>query len=103
MVSSDKMVNFTNIGLGTAIGLVIGPLMGLWLIRISNVGYLETTFAIGRIAIGIIIGIVIGVIAVILLGDRVSSLSRRSVHGFFILGVVVAIIEIVIMLRRIIP
>jgi len=28
--------------LGAAIGLVIGPLMGLWLIRVSNVGYLET-------------------------------------------------------------
>jgi hypothetical protein len=102
-MSSDKVMNSTNIGLGATIGLVIGPLIGYWLIRISNVGYLETSFALGRIAIGIIIGIVIDVIAVILLGDRVSSLSRRSVYGLFILGVVVAIIEIVIMLRRIIP
>ncbi len=102
-MSSDKVMNSKNIGLGATIGLVIGPLIGYWLIRISNVGYLETSFAIGRIAIGIIIGIVIGVIAVILLGDRVSSLSRRSVYGLLTIGVVVAITEIVIMLRRIIP
>ena len=103
MVSSDKLVNFNTIGLGTAIGLVIGPLMGLWLIKISNVGYLETSFAIVRIAIGIIIGIVIGVITAILRGENVSRLSRRSVYGLLIFGVVVAITEIVIMLRRIIP
>ena len=102
-MSSDKVMKSKNIGLGATIGLVIGPLIGYWLIRFSNVGYLETSFAIGRIAIGIIIGIVIGVVAVILLGDRVSSLSRRSVYGLFIFGVVIAITEIVIMLRRIIP
>ena len=96
-------MNLTTIGLGTAIGLVIGPIMGLWLIRISNVGYLETSFAIGRIATSIIICIVIGVIAVILLGDRVSSLSRRSVYKLFILGGVIAIAEIVVMLRQLIP
>jgi hypothetical protein len=102
-MSTDKVMNSKNIGLGVSIGLVIGPLIGYWLIIISNVGYLETSFASGRIAIGIIIGIVLGVIAVILLGDRVSSLSRRSVYGLFIFGVVAAITEIVIMLRRIIP
>ena len=102
-MSSDKVMNSKNIGLSATIGLVIGPLIGYWLIRISNVGYLETSFAISRIAIGIITGIVIGVIEVILLGDRVSSLSRRSVYGLLIFGVVVAITEIVIMLRRIIP
>ena len=40
-MSSDKIMNSKNIGLGAAIGLVIGPLIGYWLIRISNVGYLE--------------------------------------------------------------
>ena len=102
-MSSNTVINSKTIGLGAAIGLVIGPLIGYWLIRISNVGYLETSFATGRIAIGILIGFVIGVIAVIPLGDRVSSLSRRSVYGLFIFGVVVTITEIVIMIRRIIP
>jgi len=102
-MSTDKALNGKNIGLGAAIGLVIGPLIGYWLIRISNVSYLETSFAIGRIAIGIIVGVVLGVISMILLGEKVSSRGMRSVRGLFILGVVIAIIEIVIMLRRIIP
>ena len=34
-MSTDKVLNGTNIGLGAAIGLVIDPLMGLWLIRVS--------------------------------------------------------------------
>jgi len=41
-MSTDKVLKGTNIGLGAAIGLVIGPFKGFWLIRISNVGYLET-------------------------------------------------------------
>jgi hypothetical protein len=102
-MSSGKILNGTNIGLGAAIGLMIGPLMDLWLIRVSNVGYLETSFALGRIAMGLVIGLVIGVIVVMQLGERVSSLSRRSVYSLFILGVLISITEIVIMLRRIIP
>jgi len=102
-MSSDKALNGTNIGLGAAIGLVMGPLIGLWLIRISNVGYLETSFALGRIAVGFVIGLVVGVVAVKLLGDRASIISKRSVWGLFILGLVISITEIVIMLRRIIP
>jgi hypothetical protein len=92
-----------NVGLGAAIGLVIGPLIGYLLIRVSNVGYLETSFAIGRIAIGIMVGVVIGVISMILLGEKMSSRGMPSVQGLFILGFVIAVIEIVIMLRRIIP
>ncbi len=102
-MSTDKVLDGTNIGLGAAIGLVIGPLMGLWLIRVSNVGYLETSFALGRIAMGLVIGLVIGVIVVMLLKERVSRFSRQSVYRLFILGVLISITEIVIMLRRIIP
>jgi hypothetical protein len=87
-ISSDKALNGTDIGLGAAIGLVMGPLIGLLLIRISNVGYIEASFALGQIAMGIVIGLVVGVIIVRLLRDRASSIGKRSVWGLFVLGVV---------------
>jgi hypothetical protein len=102
-MSSNTALNSTNIGLGAVIGLVLGPLIGLWLIRISNVGYLETSFAIGRIAMGIVIGFVVGVFAGRLLSNMVSTIGKRRIWGLFILGVVISVAEIVIMLRRLIP
>ena len=102
-MSSDTALNRTNIGLGTTIGLIVGPLIGYLLIQILKGGYLETRFAIQCIFLGDVIGIVIGVIAIKQLKNVESIISRSNVLLLLIFGIIVSFAELVIMIRIIIP
>jgi len=100
---SDKALNGTIIGLGTTIGLIVGPLIGYLLIQIFKVGYLEARFAIQCIFLGDVISIVIGVIAIKQLKNVESIISKSNVLLLLIIGVIVSFAELVIMIRIIIP
>lgn len=91
------------LGIGAAVGLIIGPLLGVVLIRIAHVPYLETSFAFGRLALGLVIGAILGTLGASLLGDRLERMSPGSVRALITLGIIVNIAETVIIIRRIIP
>ena len=91
------------LGIGAAVGLVIGPQLGVALIRLAHVPYLETSFAFGRLAMGLVIGAILGSLVAYLLGDRMESMSPGGVRALIALGVIVNIAETVIIIRRIIP
>ncbi len=91
------------LGIGAAVGLIIGPLLGVALIRIAHVPYLETRFAFGRLALGLVIGAILGAFGASLLGDRVERMSPGSIKALIALGNIVNIAETVIIIRRIIP
>ena len=60
------------IGLGAAGGLIIGPMLGLVFIKMANVAYLETRFAIGSLIVGLTLGAIICMIFVSFLDDTLS-------------------------------
>ena len=91
------------LGIGAAVGLVIGPQLGVALIRIAHVPYLETSFAFGRLALGLVIGAILGTLGTYFAGDRLEGMSSSSVRGFITLGIVANIAETVFILRRMIP
>lgn len=91
------------LGIGATVGLIIGPQMGVALIRIAHVPYLETRFAFGCLAPGLLAGAILGTLGASLLGERVERISPGSVRGLIALGIIANIAETVIIIRRIIP
>ncbi len=91
------------LGIGVAVGLIIGPQIGVALIKIAHVPYLETRFAFGRLAMGLVIGIILGTLGAPLLGDRLERMSPGTVRALIVLGIIANIAETVLIVRRIIP
>jgi hypothetical protein len=91
------------LSLGTAVGLGTGPWLGLALIKIAHVAYLETRFALNRMAWGLLIGFTLGTIGTWLLRERVPRLKNSSILGLLTLGIIINIAQTVLLLRRIIP
>ena len=56
------------LGIGAAVGLIIGPLIGVALIKIAHVPYLETRFAFSLLALGLLAGVILGSLGASLLG-----------------------------------
>jgi hypothetical protein len=91
------------LGIGATVGLVIGPQLGVILIRLAHVPYLETRFAFGRLALGLLVGIILGFLGASFMGSRVERKSPSSVKALIALGIIVNIAETVFIIRRIIP
>jgi hypothetical protein len=89
--------------LGVMIGLLIGPLIGLGIINLSNVSFLEVRFALSHIFLGIVIGIVSGVVVINYIERRVSVFKWSWIWASSVLALIIDVAEVVIMLRRIIP
>ncbi len=91
------------LGIGAAVGLIIGPLIGVVLIKIAHVPYLETRFAFGLLALGLLAGVILGSLGASLLGDRVERMSLGNVWVLIAIGIVVNIVETFVFVRRMIP
>jgi hypothetical protein len=91
------------LGIGISAGLIIGPLIVVALIRIAHVPYLETRFAFGRLAIGLLIGAIICTLGASTQKSRLEGLSPGRIRALIAVGVLVNISETVIIIRRIIP
>jgi hypothetical protein len=98
-----KKSQFNKLAIGTAIGLIIGPWIGLALIRFFQVGYLEADFAITQMINGHAISLSLSLITLTSFGDFVISLSRRLAISFVVLGAIIDLTEFIIILRKIIP
>jgi flagellar biosynthesis component FlhA len=91
------------IGLGSAEGLVIGPLLGLVFIKIANVAYLETDFAFGVLIVGLTVGVIICLITVSFLDDTLTKTKPSIILWFIFIGLVLNMAETIIILHQIIP
>jgi len=89
--------------LSVAVGLAFGPLIGLLLINLSNVAYLETSYAMRMITLGVLICMIIGRVSAYFLRERLSGVRLRDIRILVVVSVILAIAEIVIMMRRMIP
>jgi hypothetical protein len=98
-----KKSQFNKLAIGTAFGLIIGPWVGLALIRFFHVGYLETEFAITQLINGHAISLSLSLITLTSFGDFVTGLSRRIVLSFVVLGAIIDLTEFILILRKIIP
>jgi hypothetical protein len=90
-------------GIGISAGLIIGPQLGVALIKIAHVPYLETRFAFGRLAIGLLIGVILCTLGASILGSRLEGMSAGRVRALIAVGILANIAETVIIIRRIIP
>lgn len=100
MDRSDRLKEST---LTVAVGLVFGPLVGLLLIELSNVAYLETSYAVRMIVIGVFVCMIIGRVAAYFLRERLTGVRLRDIRILVVVSVILAIAEVVVMLRRMIP
>ena len=91
------------LGVGVAAGLIIGPLIGVALIRIAHIPYLETRFAFGCLAVGLVIGAILGTLGASALKPRLGGLSPARIRALIAIGIIANIAETVIIVRRIIP
>lgn len=91
------------LGVGTSAGLIIGPLIGVILIKITQVPYLETRFAFGCLAIGLVIGAIICTLGASALKPRLEGMRPGRIRALIAFGIIVNIAETVIIVRRMIP
>jgi hypothetical protein len=73
------------------------------LIRIAHVPYLETRFASGCLAVGLVIGAILGTLGASALKPRLDGLSPGRIRALIAIGIIANIAETVIIVRRIIP
>jgi len=99
----DRRDRLKESSLSVAVGLAFGPLIGLLLINLSNMAYLETSYAMRMIALGVLICIIIGRVMAYFLRERLSGVRLRDIRILVVITVILAIAEIVVMLRQIIP
>jgi len=100
MDRSDRLKEST---LSVAVGLAFGPLIGLLLIELSNVAYLETSYAMRMIVIGAFICMIIGRVAAYFQRERLTGIRLRDIRILMVVSAILFMAEVVVMLRRIIP